>query len=288
MQSFKHLRHIPGWLVALPLAAAMASSVYAQAEFPMETTPVTLDGTAVGTLTSTTLSDSALLNSIVLVDGTYHMWARRGNGKISQMIHATSDDGIRFTTDAALRPPANYWTTCPGTVTPTTEPNADRLRVSKVGADWILMVWHGNQAGHDYYSYSSSVWNIGPDPNNLDIALIGPLPSQACDGSNKHPGRNHVGVFGMTHFDGDLPRIWLRNENNSTTAGLLGGSLGGYEIDLDASPLWTSDTPAYGDPLTNTTYEKDLFIGTGYQERLVSDSDASMINTIGRTMVQGD
>ncbi len=113
MQSFKHLRRIPKWLVALPLAAAMASPAFAQAEFPMETTPVTLDGTAVGTPTSTTLSDSALLNSIVLVDGTYHMWARRGNGKISQMIHATSDDGIRFTTDAALRPPANYWTTCP-------------------------------------------------------------------------------------------------------------------------------------------------------------------------------
>lgn len=266
----------------------MASSVYAQAEFPMETTPVTLDGTAVGTLTSTTLSDNALLNSIVLVDGTYHMWARRGNGKISQMIHATSDDGIRFTTDAALRPPANYWTTCPGTVTPTTEPNADRLRVSKVGADWILMVWHGNQAGHDYYSYSSSVWKIGPDPNNLDIALIGPLPSQACDGSNKHPGRNHVGVFGMTDVDGEYPRIWLRDDHNSTSINLTGGALAGYEIDLSVSPPPTSDTPRYGNPATNTTYEFDLLAGTGYFEYpLPQTPQHSMVMPIGRTLDQG-
>lgn len=266
MHSFKHLRRIPGWLVALPLAAAMASSVYAQrAEFPMETTPVTLDGTALGTLTD----GSGLLNSVVLVDGIYHMWVMKsGDGAyISKFIHATSEDGIRFSSKGTLNVPERYWATytCAG-VTPATEPFADRLRVSKVGDDWIMMVWHRNQTGHNYYSYSTSVWDIGPDPSNLNVNLIGPVPSQACDGNNEHPGRNHVGVFGMTAVDGDHPRIWLRDDHNSTSIGLKGGALAGYEIDLSVSPPPTSDTPRYGDPATNTTYEFDLLAGTGYFE----------------------
>ena len=249
----------------------------------METTPVTLDGTALGTLTT----GSGLLNSVVLVDGIYHMWVMKsGDGAyISKFIHATSEDGIRFSSKGTLNVPESYWATytCAG-VTPATEPFADRLRVSKVGDDWIMMVWHRNQTGHNYYSYSTSVWNIGPDPSNLNVNLIGPVPSQACDSNNQHPGRNHVGVFGMTDVDGEDPRIWLRDDHNSTTVGLTGGALAGYEIDMDSPPL-TSDTPRYG-AAGNTTYEFDLLAGTGYYEYPI-DTDSSMVMPIGRTLDQG-
>jgi len=100
MHSFKHWRHIPKWLAALPLAAAMAGPAFAQAAFPMETTPVTLDGTPLGTQTT----GSGLINTVVLVDGVYHMWVIKSGADsyVSKTIHATSADGIRFTSDGTM------------------------------------------------------------------------------------------------------------------------------------------------------------------------------------------
>lgn len=296
MHSFKHWRHIPKWLAALPLAAAMAGPAFAQAAFPMETTPVTLDGTPLGTQTT----GSGLINTVVLVDGVYHMWVIKSGADsyVSKTIHATSADGIRFTSDGTMTVPEKYWQLPCGATDPTTlvnEPTASRLRVSQVDGQWIMTVWHGNQPGTTLYSYNTSIWRIGADPNSHALSLIGPLPAANCaPADNKRPGNNHVGVFGMTASQqegGDL-RIWLRQESNSTpqtptnppTPTFTGGNLGGYAIDF-GPPITTSTVPAY-DRFATETYQGDLFADTGYYEYPI-DSGSTMVHAIGRTLDHG-
>lgn len=289
----KNARHPTArrWLAAVPLAVAMASAaVAAPAEFPMSTTPVTLDGTALGTQTGPGLG--GLLNTVVLAaDGVYHMWAilnSAANPTVSKIVHATSTDGIRFMTHGTLNPPSEYWTLYPcGETTATREPEIDRLRVSLVDGEWIMTVWNRNDnVGGTLYSYTTTVWEIGADPSNLDVAFFGPLPAGNCAGTaSDMPGNNHVGTFGMTYSETTGLRAWLRNDSNPTSAPPhLGGSLGGYLVDLSNDPPTSSTWPnVAGSP----TYEADMFIGTGYDQYNSSGAARTMVDPIGRTLDLG-
>lgn len=277
----RHIRRVLALLLALAPAAWGAP-----ASFPGNTTPVTLDGAPLGTQTV----GSGLRNSVVqAADGTYHLWAilNTPDSVISRMVHATSTDGIHFTRQGTLSPPAGYWLTFGCGTTAATEPVASFVRVSQVGGQWIMMVWHQNQSGHTYYSYNTSVWQLDAGPDDLTPSLIGPLPTDlaACRTVGA-PGRFHVGVFGMTGS-----RIWLRHVPQAgALAGSLGGNLGGYVVNLAASPPTSTPRPAADAAVPKQTVEANLFAGTGYYESaspVPPGLTRALVYNAGRALDQG-
>ena len=274
-------RALATWCLPLVLIAPTAWA--APVAFPTNTTAVTLDGAPLGTGTL----GSGLRNTVVqAADGSYHLWAIMNNpdSVISRIVHATATDGIHFITQGRLAPPANYWSTYACGLPPATEPIASFLRVSQVGGEWMLAVWHQNQPPHTYYSYNTSVWRLGADPANLAPTLVGPLPSTSC-ATAAAPGRFHLGVFGMADS-----RIWLRQASGAgSLPGALGGNLGGYTIDLNTAPPTTSPRPSADASVPKLTREADLFAGTGFYETGTAPAGATRayVYNAGRTLAQG-
>lgn len=275
---------------AAVLALAAATLHTAQAApvvFPTDTTVVQLDGAPL-----------ALLRNTVAVDagGTYHLWAipNGGDSVLSKIVHATASDGIHFTTQGTLMPQArapatDYWATplCGSNPAPTAEPLASYLRVSEVGGQWVLAVWHPNQAGYGnaYYSYNTSVWRLTGGPGNEALAQDGPLPRPPCATPATVPGGNHLGVFGVTS-DGTSERVWLRASPAASLPAGAGGNLDGFTLDRSVFPPTTSLRPS-ADP---STVEADLFVGTPYYEKAASAASGltrAYVNNAGRTLAQG-
>ena len=263
------------WLGVLALISVLLPAAHAQnpVAFPLSTTPVTLDGTPM----------PARNNSVVHDGAKYHMWVV-ATSRISGFVHATSDDGIHFTTQGTLAPPDRYWQQFPcGLQAPAaSEPVAPFVRVSQVNGEWIMMVWHQAQAGHPRYNGNTSVWRIGVDPSNRAVTQFGSLPhtSNPCATASA-PGGNHAGVFGMIGS-----RIYLRHSSASSgLVGSVGGNLGAYTITLTAPPT-TSLRPS-ADP---TTYEANLFAGTNFHETLpVPPAKVrAYVENAGRTLEQAN
>ena len=257
----------------------------APAPFSTNTVAVTLDGVTLGTQTT----GSGLRNSVAQGDdGTYHLWAIKNGADsvVSRMVHATSADGIHFTTQGTLQPPGNYWQlACGVQALPASEPIASFVRVSKVGGEWVMAVWHQNQAaGHNWFSYNTSIWRIGADPNALAVTLNGPLPTATC-GTASGPGRFHIGVFGM-----DDAFVYLRHVPQAgALAGSLGGNLGRYTINRGVSPPTTSPRPAADAGMPKQTQEAELFAGTGFAEAtpLPPGASRALVYNAGRAISQG-
>ncbi len=251
--------------------------------FSTNTVAVTLDGIPLGTQTT----GSGLRNTVVQgADGLHHLWAIKNGADsyVSRMVHATSSDGVHFTTQGLLQPPADYWKiACGALAIPAAEPIATFVRVSQVGGEWRMAVWHQNQTGgHNWYSYNTSVWRIGVDPNNLSVQPLGPLPTTTC-GTASAPGRFHIGVFGMD----DGPFIYLRHvPQASALAGSVGGNLGRYGINTTASPPSTTPRPASDASNPKLTLEANLFTGTGYAETtpLPAGTARALVYNAGRSL----
>ena len=257
----------------------------APASFSTNTAAVTLDGVTLGTQTT----GSGLRNSVVLGDdGLYHLWVIKNGADsvVSGMVHATSADGIHFATQGKLQPPGNYWQlACGVQPLPAGEPIASFVRVSKVGGEWVMAVWHQNQAaGHNWFSYNTSIWRIGADPNALAVTLDGPLPTPTC-GTASGPGRFHIGVFGMADAF-----VYLRHVPQAgALAASLGGNLGRYTTNRGVSPPTTSPRPAADAGTPKQTQEADLFAGTGFAETapLPPGTSRALVYNAGRAIGQG-
>lgn len=273
--------------IAASTVALLLTSTFVQAApvvFPSSTVAVTLDGVPLGTKTL----GSGLRNSVARADdGSYHLWLIKNGADsvISRIIHATSVDGVAFTTQGVLQPPVNYWAlACGANSIPATEPIASFVRVSKVGGEWLMAVWHQNQAGQNWYSYNTSIWRIGANPGSLAVTPIGPLPSQTC-GTSTGPGRFHVGVFGV-----EDSFIYLRHVLQAgALSGSIGGNLGRYGVNLAASPPLTTSRPATDAGTPKQTLEADLFAGTGFSEILPipSGGTRALVYNAGRTLRMG-
>lgn len=282
-QPTKQRRRVGMGLIATALLVASAAVQSAPAVFPVSTVPVTLDGVPLGTKTP----GSGLRNTVVRAsDGLYHMWLFGGaNVGLSQVVHATSTDGIAFVRQGTVQPPANYWNlACGVSSVPATEPIATFVRVSQVDGQWLMAVWHQQQAGQNWFSYNTSLWRIGTDPNNLSVTPIGPLPSTLC-GTSTAPGRFHVGVFGM-----EDSFIYLRHVPQAgALPGARGGNLGRYGVNLTVSPVTTTPRPAADTGNPKQTLEADLFAGTGFAETtpLPAGTTRALVNNVGRTLRRG-
>lgn len=170
---------IAGAVLAL---AGPGMALAANAPFPTVTTPVKLNGQAV----NSDIAASGWRNTIVFESGQYHMWYVGTDYLMSGIQHATSTDGVNFTTAGSLTVPGGWWTSGGATV----EPTINYIRVSRDGSgNWILMVWHPSDTGVGNYNYNTSLWSIGSNITNTVLTAIGPLPS--------FPGGNHVGPYGI-------------------------------------------------------------------------------------------
>lgn len=264
------------WPAACILSLALVPAAKADpVPFPINTTPVLLDGAPLTHLRNTVVHDGS----------TYHMWLLAG-GQLSTVVHATSTDGIQFRTQGTLNPPADYWhIPCGAMAIAGTEPFTSFVRVSQVNGEWLLMAWHHHQPAQTHHSYNTSVWRIGSDPANLNVSQIGPLArtSGNCPTPGA-PGGHHIGVFGMV---GD--RIYLRHSVGAgTLPGAVGGNLGAYRItDQSVSPLLTTPRPSIDPSTPKQTPEAELFAGTGYAENIIPGFPRALVYNAGRTIEQG-
>lgn len=249
--TYRHspLPHAQRWRTALVAAllawAGSSAALAANAPFPTVTTPVKVDGTAVGDPVW-----NRALNTIVFADGAYHMWYVGDAYLLSAGIgHATSTDGVNFTTVGNLTAPANWWVSGGAS----SEPWANYLRVSRDGnGDWILMVWHPNGA-FGSYTYNTSLWNLGTTIGNLTPSALGPLPST--------PGGNHVGPFGIVGQN-----IYLAQDTM--------GGFGRYALPIPGAV-----------PMFDTA---DAFAGTGLcWFGCSTTANQSYLHNYGRTLDQG-
>lgn len=228
--------------------------------FPLNTTVVKLDGVPIGSplhpATQNSLRNTVAFNP---ADGLYHLWVLNGGDtttpadmQVSDITHATSPDGVAFTTVGKLTPPANWWTQIPG-VGATSEPSVNFLRVDRIGAEWFLTIWSPNETNTGRYNYNANVWNIGPAIGNLNIVQRGPLPSIAD--TPLGPGGNMVGSFGMVNGHVYLRQDTQFNSGPPVNPLLWGGGMGRY--------VYTDGTRPTLSGIWGTS-EADLFTGTPY------------------------
>ncbi len=254
--------------LAAALSLAGTAAPAAPAPFPTVTTPVQLDGHALGNPLNPNWYE--VLNTIVFDGGLYHMWYVKGvyNVSLDDVAHATSTDGVHFTTQGVLTFPANWWAAYGATV----EPVSNYLRVSRDGSgNWILMIWHPNGgASYGQYNYNTSLWLLGPSIANLSPTQIGPLPTLSS--TPPGPGGNHVGPFGIVGSD-----IYLGQD----TAKALGRYL--------LTPSTTSSPPAVSPTNMGAAEYADAYAGTGLCSFATcpGSPSSSYIHNYGRTLDQG-
>ncbi len=242
-------------LVAMLACAAPSGAFAAGATFPTVTTPVKLDGAVLGAT-----AFSQFYNTIVHDSGTYYLWyvSDPDTFSLSSVKVATSADGISFTTQATLSPPAKWWADNGASE----EPVANFVRVAKVGGDWMLMVWHpydgtANSSRYGAYNYNTSVWKIGTNPLSTALTQIGPLSIP--------PGGQHAGPFGMVGS-----QIYITQDTP--------GAFGRYTL--------PSGAPLNTDPAALTDVA-DLYAGTGWCWFSGSGCNQSFVHNYGRTLDQG-
>lgn len=248
-----------GIAAAVLALAGAGGALAAPAPFATVTTPVLLDGRPV----SRGIALNETLNTIVYDGGQYHLWYVHSSYKLSGGVgHATSSDGIHFTSGAMLTVPVNWWVNSGATV----EPQVNYLRMSRDGSgNWILMAWHPNNQAPDSYgsfNYNTSLWLLGNSTGNAALSLIGPLPSP--------PGSNHVGPFGIVGS-----QVYLGQDTV--------GAFGRYTL----TPTTTSAPPT-----TSPAGQADaanVYTGTGFCSFATcpADPNASYIHNYGRTLDQG-
>lgn len=159
-------RHFVRRSVLAVVGSALASVVASAAPaIPNTFVTVLIDG-------STTISQGMAFN-VIYEGGTYHLWYRNDGGTLSiaQLRHATSTDGINFTTvGGAFSFASNPFATG-------TAPDIYYEAVSKVGTDYKLIHWTYNGGAGNYpaYDYNNSVSNIGASVANTSVTHQGAL-----------------------------------------------------------------------------------------------------------------
>lgn len=263
-------------LCAFLVAAACASSVAAAPPaFRTTACPVKLDGVRVGT--DLTVGNSSLRNSIAYEPATklYHFWGFAADdanfpstaSALPSVLHATSRDGLHFSSDAQLSydvgaaPYTNY--------SATIDPPLDFFRAVFDGASgtWKLLNWSENDqlspSRWGQYNYNTSVNDLGTVAGNTSVVHQGPL--------NTPVAGNHVGAFGLV--DGI---VYLRVDTGGGGAGQFAYS--------DALPPSTGAQLAEVDLYTGTPYCWVIAPGCGSSDPRIP----AYVHNVGRTLRQTD
>ena len=195
------------------------------------------------------------------LSGLYHLWAFTGAGglaRMNQIQHATSADGISFTSTGFMS-----YATPPDFASfgATGEPDYQFPRAAFFAGTWRLLLWTPNaQAGNPYgsYYYNESANDLGVSPGQLAVTHQGPVTG---------------GTFGQTTG-------WW---------GLLGGSLFAQYDNVGGVGrfAFTDGSPPSVPGLPSAT--QDLITGTGFVYGLTNPLSPLAVYThnSGRTIDLG-
>jgi hypothetical protein len=205
----------------------MSGSALADLSFNNNLTTIKVDG-------STIASGSS--DSVIFESGVYHLWYRTGQGDIGGMHHATSSDGVNFTSTGALSFSNNPF---PAGVAPFLYYE----NVAKVGSDFEIFHWtsNGDAGSYGAYDYNISVSDIGADPNNLSVEHQGAITGT---------GGQSAGPFGLV----------------GSYMYMQGGPIG-QSLDRAA---YTDSTPPTAGPIAETDFSS-LFTALGIPGGYISN-----------------
>lgn len=238
-------------IVLLLTCCAAQAAMAAPPGFRTDTCPVKLDGVRLGS--DLTPSGSSLRNTIAYEPATrlFHMWllanddpAFPATSVLTEFTHATSGDGLHFTSDDNLHyevGSADY-----ADFGAVIDPPIDFVRATfdASSGTWKLIAWQENDDQNPsrwgQYNYNTSVNDLGGVAANTYALHQGPLQSPFAG--------NHVGAFGLV--DG---RLYLRVDSPAGSFGGSGGGIGQFDY-TDAVPPATSAELG----------EADLYAGTPY------------------------
>jgi hypothetical protein len=172
-------------IVAAPLLPALAAPPTPGTAF----TAVKLDGVRLGTDHGQLRT---LTPTIIFVAGVYHMWVLVSDTTLAltQIVHATSTDGVNFTSTGTLSYAGGnpFAGTGPDIVygadeeVPVIFPKAARF-----GANHKLLLWtpfDGTAIGSTWgdYTYNSSINDLGGSPSTLAVTHQGPIGAVPANG----------------------------------------------------------------------------------------------------------
>lgn len=265
-------KRLCAFLVAAGCASHAAASPPA---FRPAACPVQVDGVRVGT--ALTAGNSSLRNTIAYdaAARTWHFWgfvADDANfpsiaSSLPSVLHATSADGLHFSSDAPLRydiAAARY-----ADFGASIDPPLDFFRAvfDAASGTWKLFDWSENDqqspSRWGSYNYNTSVNDLGSLPGNVSVVHQGPLGTPVAG--------NHVGAFGLV--DGVL---YLRVDTG-------GGGAGQFAY-TDAIPPSTGAQLAEVDLYTGTPYCWFLAPGCGSSD----PRTPAYVHNVGRTLRQTD
>ncbi|MDR3386651.1 MAG: hypothetical protein P4L92_06315 [Rudaea sp.] len=254
--------------------------------FRSNTCPLTMNGTRIGT--ELTPGGGSLRNTIAYEPFTrlYHFWGFTADdpnfpsaaSSLRAVVHATSSDGLHFTSDSNLSyafGSANY-TDFGATI----DPPLDFFRAvydSGTGT-WKLFAWTENDQvtnpSFGQYNYNSSVNDLGTVASTTSVVHQGPLTTTTDGGS----GGDEVGAFGLV--DGT---VYQRVD--SLYADGSGGGLAPQSY-TDGMPPSTPWTPS-------ETTEINLYTATPYCWGLASTCTGptpipAYVHNVGRILRQTD
>ena len=199
------LRALAGAVGALSAAASFAATPV----LPAANNLITLDGTPLGTAIANRSSYPTLLYDAGAA--TYHLWVEVADEtppattgpdfyplRIAGFRHATSSDGIAFTTTGALSLAGNpFAATIFGSAygePPWIYPKAALWNGRYTLLLWTINGFFGPPSLGDY-NYNISVDDIGPSPANLTLdhyGPVGPVPANGIAGQS-------AGAFGIVN-----------------------------------------------------------------------------------------
>jgi hypothetical protein len=261
-------------IIAALIAAALLSPFAnaAPPNFHTSSCPVKLDSVRLGT--DLTPGGASLRNTIIYDESAklFHFWGfdDDASSTLGQIKHATSTDGLHFTSDTFLTygiGSVNY-----ADFGATIDPPLDFFRAAfdTDSGTWKLFNWSENDSSNPsrwgQYNYNTSVNDLGTLPGNTSVVHQGPLSSPFSG--------NHVGTFGLV--DGN---IYLRVDS----AGPSGGG--------NAKLPYTDGLPPSAGAESS---EANLFTGTPYCWLVDPNCGASdpripsYVHNVGRTLRQSD
>jgi hypothetical protein len=249
----------PAFAIAACACLAAFAAHAAAPVAPLANQTVTLDGTPLGSAIANRSSVPTILYDAATA--TYHLWVEAadesGSGvvatdfdplRISSFRHATSTDGVAFTSTGALSFSGNPFAS---TIFGSTfgEPPWIYPRASVWNGSYRLMMWTFNDffSGTPYpgvfgdYDYNISFNDIGADPGQTSLVHrgpVGPVPGTI-------PGET-AGAFGIV--DGVM-----YYDNNSTLgrAAITDNGISAFPSGYDTGPWQVTGTNAsVADPLT--------------------------------------
>ena len=256
-------------LLCAPYTWALPPAVHTQA------CSVSVDGNRLDTVLTPDGADQRNTFAYEPLTHLWHFWGFLADdanfpsvaSSLRAVVHATSADGVHFTSDSNLS--YAFGSAMYTTYSATIDPPLDFFRAvfdTRTGT-WKLFNWTENVGSSvGTYNYNTSVNDLSTTAGTTAVVHQGPL--------NTPVAGNHVGVFGLV--DGVL---YLRTDTD--------GNADQFAYADGAYPWTDANQPSTGSAVGSA----DLFTGTSYCWGLscgTSNPNAAYVHNVGRTLRQSD